>query len=91
MAYDNTNTGTLFKNERKTTDKHPDYNGSATIKCPHCQEKFDMWASGWIKVAGPNAKNPGSKFLSVAYSEKDGKPSQSSYTPSADLDDDIPF
>jgi len=28
MEYDNTNRGVLFKNERKTHDKQPDYTGT---------------------------------------------------------------
>jgi len=51
MAFDNTNKGVMFKND-KTNDAQPDYRGSANI------DGVEMWASGWIKVAGPNAKNP---------------------------------
>jgi len=87
MAFDNTNKGVMFKND-KTNDAQPDYRGSANI------DGVEMWASGWIKVAGPNAKNPGSKFLSMSFEKKDAKyvkaPEPKPYMVD-DLDDDIPF
>ena len=43
IEYDNTNRGVLFKNDRKTSDKHPDYKGSANI------DGRDFWVSAWIK------------------------------------------
>lgn len=85
MSYDNTNKGSLFKNDRKESANHPDYKGSINV------EGTEYWASGWIKTAGPAAKNPGSKFLSVSLTAKNGGPApkqpQSSYLD----DDDIPF
>ncbi len=31
----------------------------------------DYWISGWVKEAGPQAKNPGSRFFSLAFQPKD--------------------
>ena len=91
MSYDNTNNGALFKNN-KTKDSQPDYKGSVNV------EGTEYWISGWIKAAGPNSKNPGSKFLSVAVEPKDNgfsKPQRPEPTPKRptfdDMDDDIPF
>ena len=53
------NSGALFKNDRKTTDNHPDYNGSALIG------GVDMWISAWIK------KGNGKTFMSLAFKPKD--------------------
>ena len=39
MEYDNNNTGAIFKNDRKETDRHPDYNGSCEIN------GVEMWMS----------------------------------------------
>lgn len=87
MPYDNTNKGALFKNDRKESPNHPDYKGAINV------EGTEYWASGWIKVAGPNARNPGSKFLSVSLTAKDGngpQPRVPQYN-ILDDDDDIPF
>lgn len=87
MAFDDTNKGVLFKNE-KGKDSHPDYRGSVNV------EGVEYWFSGWIKTAGPNAKNPGSKFLSVSVEKKDEKYLKPKAPPSPGFDfddDDIPF
>lgn len=70
MAYDNTNTGMLSSNDRKETEKHPDFNGFADI------EGTEYWISGWIREAGPQAKNPGRKFFSLRFEPKVAKDTQ---------------
>jgi len=84
------NSGAIFKNDRKQQDNHPDYKGD----CEVGGKKF--WVSGWIKVAGPNAKNPGSKFMSLAFTEKEVRTAESVHPRSQDsskldYDNDIPF
>jgi hypothetical protein len=59
--YDNTNRGSLFKNDRKELDTHPDYNGSINI------EGRDYWLNGWIK----ESKKDGKKFFSLSVKPKD--------------------
>lgn len=88
MSYDNTNRGTLFRNDRKETDRHPDYTGRININ------GTDHWLSAWIKEAGPNARNPGQKFMSLSIGDEcqrqspppASNPSQGSFD-----EDDIPF
>ena len=41
--YDNTNKGALFVNDRKDTDKHPDWKGSININ------GVEHWISGWAR------------------------------------------
>lgn len=41
--YDNTNRWTLNKNDRKETDKHPDYTGSLNV------DGREFWLSAWLK------------------------------------------
>ena len=82
MAYDNNNSGSLFRNERKETERHPDYTGSLKV------DGVDYWVSGWIKTAGPLAKNPGMKFLSIAVNPKEDTGDRLAAPP---IDEDIPF
>lgn len=91
-GYDNTDSGALFRNDRKTKLNQPDHKGSINVCCPKCGESSDFWLSAWIKTAGPNSKNPGSKFFSLAVNPKEPP---SSY-PSGEnmggvVDEDIPF
>ena len=60
MAYDNTNSGMLKKNDRKEKDSHPDYRGVINI------EGVDYWLSGWIKTGKEGSKMEGQKFFSLA-------------------------
>ncbi len=53
------NNGVLFKNDKKTSDKHPDYKGNAMVN----GEEF--WLSAWIK----DGKN--GKFMSIALQPKE--------------------
>lgn len=82
--YDNTNSGAMFVNDRKTNDRQPDRNGSCVIECPDCGAKTDFWASGWVK----KAKSSGKTFLSLAFTAKEEKPPASD---GKDFDDDMPF
>jgi uncharacterized protein (DUF736 family) len=75
--------GSLFKNEKKETDKHPDYTGSATIK----GTKYNLAA--WISTS----KKTGRKYMNLKLSPW-GKQEAKTSTPQAapaDIDDDIPF
>jgi hypothetical protein len=56
------NTGTLGVNNRKETEKHPDYSGSMRI------DGRDYWISGWKKIKQAD----GSNFISLAFKPKDG-------------------
>ena len=88
MEYDNTNRGSLFKNDRKELDNHPDYNGSINI------DGKDYWLNGWLK----ESKKDGKKFFSLSVKPKDtdaGKtPAKAKSAPARAKDDDgsdIPF
>lgn len=58
--YDNTNRGTIAKNERKEQDSHPDIAGSINV------EGTDYWINGWLKT---NSRD-GSKFYSLTLKPK---------------------
>lgn len=94
--YDNTNRGVLFKNDRKTKDTHPDYQGSIDV------DGEEFWLSAWIKDGRKG------KFMSLSIKPKEEQqeaaappPARRSAPPPPrqsgggrgfdDLDDDIPF
>ena len=89
----------LFKNDRKEKDTHPDYRGDGKDL-----EGNDVWVSAWLKEGSKG------KFLSCSFQLKNGQQSGVSQpvdreaardrqyaaargqAPNfADLDDDIPF
>jgi hypothetical protein len=60
MAYDNTNSGALFKNQRKEgIATNPDYTGEIDIG----GEKF--WLNAWIKTS-----KAGAKYMSLSVKPK---------------------
>ena len=66
--FDNNNRGSLFKNDKKLEDRHPDMNGSINI------EGTEYWISGWKKVS-----KAGSGFISLSVrpkQEQTSKPSK---------------
>lgn len=72
--------GVLFKNDRKETERHPDYTGNMTVK------GVDYWLSAWVN----EAKN-GKKYFALKLTEKQAKPEKAEYRP-ADIDNhDLPF
>lgn len=80
--YDNTNRGSLFKNDKKTEEKHPDLSGSVNI------EGVEYWISGWSKVS-----KGGQKFISLSVRQKQEQTRQSSQPTRSTKkeDEDIPW
>jgi hypothetical protein len=83
--YSNENSGTLFKNDRRETDKHPEYTGSINV------DGTDYWLSAWIKVSKDGSK----KFFSLSVKPKDAKPAAKPVKQASsgfdDMDSDVPF
>ena len=73
--YDNTNTFTLFKNDKGDNPKRPDYTGNANVG------GIEFRISGWIRESAKG------KFISGAVQMKEGdvKPKQEA------IDEDVPF
>lgn len=83
--YDNRNTGVLFKNDKKTEDRHPDYTGSF-----YDGTGADYFCDAWIK----RSQKSGNTFLSFRVKPKQAKqapPSGSSLPLSDELNDEVPF
>lgn len=73
--YDNTNKGALFKNDRRTNDRQPEYTGSLNV------EGVEYWLSAWVKTS-----KAGQKFFSVAITKKEAPRPAVQVG-----DDDVPF
>ena len=97
MAYEQKdNSGSIFRNDKKEKDTHPDGKGSAMI------DGVEYWVSSWNKV-GQN----GTQFRSLSFQRKDAQTQQApaKQAPNKlaqakprrptsgfdDMDDDIPF
>jgi uncharacterized protein (DUF736 family) len=80
MEYDNSNRGSIFKNEKKEEEKHPDMTGSLNV------DGTDYWISAWKKTS-----KAGTSFLSLSVRPKQETTRQSSQptrkTKKDDLDD----
>ena len=62
MAYEQRdNSGSLFRNDKKEKENHPDYKGSAMIG------GVEYWLSAWIK----EPRGGGQKFMSLALKPKE--------------------
>jgi hypothetical protein len=67
-AYDNTNSGALFKNDKQGNDDWPDYRGQINVNGE------DFWISAWLKTS----KKDGTKYMSLAVQPNDKKQSSQS-------------
>lgn len=63
--YDNSNSGALFENEKRKSDKHPHLRGSCTIRTPD-GELIEYWVSAWQKTS-----KKGDDFFSLSFQLKD--------------------
>jgi len=90
MAYEpKPNSGSLWPNDKKTDEKHPDRTGEILLECPHCQAQWQAFLDGWLKKTVN-----GKQFLSVRVKAKTkqagGKPAAAPAQP-AQKDDSIPW
>ena len=73
------NTGTLFKNSKKTNPKHPDMTGTYLTEDGRTRRM-----AAWTKE-GKNGK-----FLSIVFSDEQSKPENSTAS-NTDSDSDLPW
>jgi uncharacterized protein (DUF736 family) len=82
MEYDNTNTGVLFKNDKKDSEKQPDYRGKVDVN----GTEYELAA--WIR----EAKSGKGKFMSLKIQlPRDKKPAPKPQGKIEDLDSDVPW
>lgn len=96
MSYDNTNRGSIWPNQKKEKDTHPDFTGSLNVN------GVEFWVSAWKRKPDANPKSPSLSFSVKPKDEQQSAPSgqqsgqQSDYAKSGgsqpeDFGDDIPF
>ena len=81
--FDRTNRGSIWKNEKKEKDGHPDFTGSLDV------DGVQYWVSAWKRRDGAAAKAPALTF-SIKPKE-DKKPKSQMAKDANDMDDEIPF
>ena len=75
-----TNTGAIFKNDKKTNEKQPDYKGKVNVNGK------EMEVALWLK------EGKAGKFFSASFSEPYVSPEAMERRPIGDsIDDDLPF
>lgn len=85
MAYEHKpGSASMFKNDRKEKDTHPDYKGDGMLP-----DGTLVWVDAWVKK--PEGKKP-FMSLSIKPKQQPGQASQPAQAPAAaDFDDDGPF
>lgn len=81
--YDNNNTGALWKNDKRATEKHPNLRGQAEV------DGKQYWVSAWTSSEG--GKKP---LVKLSFTLQDNQPSNAVpavASPADDFDDDLPF
>jgi hypothetical protein len=81
--FDNTNRGSIWKNDKKETEKHPDFTGSINV------EGKEYWVSAWKRKPDANPKAPALSFSVTAKDANQFQERQSA--PDDDFSDPIPF
>lgn len=70
--------GVLFKNENKTTDKHPNMKGTALI------DGVEYWVSAWTKEGQKG------RFQSLSFERKEGQQAKAKQK-HLEEDNEVPF
>jgi hypothetical protein len=84
MSYDNTNSGMLARNDKKETEKHPDFKGSINV------DGVDYWLSAWVREGKEGGKMEAGSSSSLSVSPKEQAAPKPKATSFDQLEDDIP-
>jgi hypothetical protein len=89
VGYDNTNRGSIWGNDKKETDNHPDFTGSLNV------DGVEYWVSAWKRKEDANPKAPALSFTvkskqDAGEGHRDGQGGASSHGDEFESDD-IPF
>lgn len=56
MSYDETNKGAIWGNDKKETDRHPDFKGHVNV------DGKEYWVAAWKRGPNDNPKAPALRF-----------------------------
>lgn len=89
MTYDNTNRGSIWPNQKKQKDTHPDFTGSLDV------DGVEYWVSAWKRKPDANPKAPSLSFSVTPKEEVHAQGMAKTYAAAAPDDDfesdSIPF
>lgn len=91
--YNDDNRLAIWKNDKKETDKHPDFKGNGMVN------GVEVWVSAWLRAEGDNPKSPSLRISvtpkeeahSSGVSDAKAAASQAQAPMTANDIDDIPF
>ena len=83
--YDNNNRGSIWKNEDRKSDTHPQFKGSAEVN------GVEYWVSGWLRKEGANPKAPAMSLSFTAKEQQTQAAPKQAPANDFDSDLDIPF
>lgn len=86
--YDNTNRGSIWKNAKKETEKHPDFTGDLNVNGTM------FWVSAWKRKEGASDKAPALSFqIKPKEAQEPKKPSRDEFKEAAkkEFESDLPF
>jgi len=77
-AFDNSNSGVLFRNDNKQSDKHADYRGEVNVA------GIDYWLNGYVRA-------PKKRVKFIAFKLKPKKQEAAAAPAKPEFDDEISF
>jgi hypothetical protein len=83
--YDNNNRGSIWKNDKKEKDTHPDFTGSLNVNGQ------EFWVSAWKRRPDQSEKAPALSFSIKAKDESVNTQRQDQQPNKQEFEDDIPF
>jgi hypothetical protein len=83
--FDNTNRGSIWKNDKKEKDTHPDFTGSLNV------DGREFWVSAWKRKEGASPKAPALSFSVKPKDEPHERRPVEQPGRGKAMDDEIPF
>jgi hypothetical protein len=64
------NSGSVFKNDKKESEKHADFRGNGEVTCPHCSRRVLFFIDMWKRLSAKT----GDTWVSMSMKIKDKQP-----------------